>query len=115
LYGSPNPVPIVRFRVVRTRLRGVALPLRDLGAEPAFLGELLVSERHDPLLRRSTRVATLVEGVRPGENEVLPPLYDVTLVWMAPQGPVIGGTERLRVGRRAELTEFAQAWWCREP
>jgi hypothetical protein len=105
----------MRFRVVRTRLRGVALLPRDLGAEPGVVGELLVWERHDALLRRSTRIATLVEGVRAGENEVLPPLFDATLVWMAPQGLVISGTERLRVGRRAEVTEFAQAWWCREP
>ena len=105
----------MRFRVVRTRQRGVALAQRDLRSEPGFVGELLVCERHDDLLRRSTRIATLVEGVRPGENEVLPPLFDATLVWMAPQGLVISGIERLRVGRRPELTEFAQAWWCREP
>jgi len=114
-YGHRVRAPSVRFRIVRTRQRGVALAPRDLGREPGFVGELLVWERHDDLLRRSTRIATLVEGVRPGENEVLPPLFDATLVWMAPQGLVISGIERLRVGRRPELAEFAQAWWCREP
>ena len=77
-----------------------------------IVGELLLTEHRDDLLRRTTRVATLT-GIGDAKSaELLPALYDATVVWIAPQGLVLSGTERIALedGRRAEL---GQAWWAR--
>lgn len=99
------------LRVILTRQRGVAQSPRDLAHAEGRVGELLVGERQDELLRRTSRVATLSGG--DGRRvDLLPPLYDVTLLWVAPQGFVLAGTERVVLpdGRALELS---QAWWAR--
>lgn len=101
----------MRLRVVVTRERGVARTPREVTRADGVVGELLVCERLDPLLRRTTRVATLTSFGDAKTTDLLPPLFDATLLWIAPQGFVLGGTERVVVdGRQVEL---GQGWWAR--
>jgi hypothetical protein len=102
----------MRVRVVPTRHHGVARAPREIARADGIVGELLLTEHRDELLRRTTRVATLT-GIGDAKSaELLPSLYDATVVWIAPQGLVLSGTERiaLKDGSRAEL---GQAWWAR--
>jgi len=104
----------MRLRVVPTRQRGIARPQRDLASAGGLVGELLVCERQDPLLRRTTRVATLT-GIGDGKPaNLLAPLFDATVVWIAPQGLVLSGIERIALDDGREV-EVAQAWWARVP
>jgi hypothetical protein len=104
----------MRLRVVLTRQRGVARSQRDLARAEGVVGELLVGERQDPVLRRTTRVATLTGFGDAKPSDLLPPLFDATVVWIAPQGLVLSGIERIAVDGGCEV-ELAQAWWARVP
>lgn len=57
-------------------------------------GDLRVQEAPaEAMGRRLCRVATLHALDRAIEDQVLPPLYDVALLWIAPLGMVLGGIE----------------------
>ena len=88
------------------RERGVPRPRNEIGADPGARGDLLVEEARDDILGRTVRVARLASGL-PKDAAALPPLSDVTLLWMGPQGFVIAGFET--VGN----TQYAQSWYCR--
>lgn len=102
----------MRLRVVVTRERGVARTPREVTHADGVVGELLVCERLDPLLRRTTRVATLTSFGDAKTADLLPPLFDAAVVWMAPQGLVLSGIERIALDDGREV-EVAQAWWAR--
>jgi hypothetical protein len=101
----------VRFQVVPVRKRGVPIDRARLAREPALTGELLVEEHHDQALGRNARTAKLRDPTRPRDGDLLPVLYDAQLLWMAPQGFMLSGFERVQVGGAA--TDYAQSWWCR--
>jgi len=101
----------MRFAVVRMRRKGVPIAKEKLAREPAAVGELLVVEHRDAALGRTIRVAELKNPSDPVDGDLLAALYDVQLLWMAPQGLTIGGFERIEVG--TVMTDFAQTWWCR--
>lgn len=70
----------MRVRVVPTRHRGVARAPREIARADGIVGELLLTEHRDELLRRTTRVATLT-GIGDAKSaELLPALYDATVV-----------------------------------
>jgi hypothetical protein len=103
----------MRLRVVTTRQGGIARPPREVTRAAGVVGELLVCERLDPLLRRTTRVATLTMIGDAKTRELLPPLYDAVLLWVSPQGFVLAGTERVDHGADGRQIELGQAWWAR--
>lgn len=102
----------MRLRVVTTRRRGVSRTPREVTRAAGVVGELLVCERLDALLRRTTRVATLTTVGDAKATDLLPPLFDATLLWLSPQGFVLGGTERVTLDDGQQV-ELGQAWWIR--
>ena len=101
----------MRFSVVCMRHRGVPIEKQKLGRECVIVGELLVGEHTDAALGRTIRVAQLKNPTQPVDGDLLPALYDVQLLWVAPQGMTLGGFERIAVG--TVTADFAQSWWCR--
>lgn len=101
----------MRFSVVCMRRAGVPIPKEKLPRQPVAVGELLVVEHTDASLGRMVRVAQLRNPTRPREGNLLPPLRDVQLLWVAPPGMTLAGFERIAVDKT--MTDFAQSWWCR--
>jgi hypothetical protein len=95
------------------REQGVVRDVRELRRDEGVVGELLVIEGKDPVLGRSARVAQLVRASDARRDDLLPPLVDPLLVWMAPLGFVLAGVERDDVEGRAR--HLAQSWWVRAP
>ena len=87
------------------RERGVPRPRGEIGTG-TVRGQLLVEEARDEMLGRTLRVARLAVGL-PGDRAPLPPLNDVSLLWVGIAGFVLAGFET--VGN----TQYAQSWWCR--
>jgi hypothetical protein len=103
----------MRFRVVPMRDRGRARPQQLLRAESGLLGDLVVIEARDELLKRTVRIAHLRPGSYSNAGELLPPIID-PMLWMAPHGFAIGGFERLVSGSGGAPADYAQTWWVRE-
>lgn len=101
----------MRFSVVCMRRAGVPLAKEKLPRQPVEVGELLVVEHLDAALGRTIRVAQLKNPTRPRDGNLLPPLQDVQLLWLSPQGMTLAGFERVAVDK--VTTDFAQSWWCR--
>jgi hypothetical protein len=95
------------FEVRRQRIRGVPIPKHELNAMIPVRGDLRVQERPaEAMGRRVCRVATLYALDRTIEDQLLPALHDVVLLWMAPGGMVLGGIE-FEGG-----AGFFQTWHC---
>ena len=110
---ASGPIAPSRVEVhVPTRHQGIARAPGELSRADGVVGELLLGEQQDTLLRRTTRVATLTRIGDAKSAELLPPLYDATVLWIAPQGMVLSGTERIALGD-GHQTELGQAWWVR--
>ncbi len=97
-------------------------------------GDLRVQEAAaEAMGRRLCRVATLHALDRAIEDQLLPPLYDVALLWIAPLGMVLGGIEfdgqgafwqtwhltpwdrsTPSIGRPRHLTSHEEAGYCRD-
>ena len=103
----------MRLKVVPMRLRGVPIAKAKLLYERGVKGDLRVEEMHDPLLKRTVRVARLVEPDAVLKPDLLPPLLDVQLLWMSSEGFTVAGFERVALGGSA--TDYAQSWWVRPP
>lgn len=102
----------MRVYVKRLRSRGVVLNRSQRASEPEAQGELFVEERMDSMLKRSVRVARLLSTSDGIKRELLPPLWDVTLVAMAQNGFTLAGFER--IGNCRGNADFAQSWWCQQ-
>lgn len=82
------------FEVRRQRHRGRPVSKQDLAYQVPVRGDLRVQERAaEEMGRRVCRVASLHALDRAIEDELLPPLYDASLLWAAPLGMVLGGVE----------------------
>jgi hypothetical protein len=68
-------------------------------------------EGHDKLLHQSTRVARVIEFER-RPVDLLPPLFDATLIWMSNDQMALTGFER--VDTTGDYTDHAQIWLCEE-
>jgi hypothetical protein len=95
------------FEVRRQRIRGVPILKHELNAMIPVRGDLRVQEGPaEAMGRRVCRVATLHALDRTIEDQLLPPLHDAVLLWMAPVGMVLGGIE-FEGG-----AGFLQTWHC---
>jgi hypothetical protein len=105
----------MRFRIVATHLRGVSISRRDLLRADGIIGDLLTEQIADASYKGTVIVAR-VRGSAGGTpaDELLPPLYQVTLRILAPQGMLLTGYERIREHERV-TTEYMQGWWVRLP
>ena len=102
----------MRFKVQRIRAHGIVLARGQRAATPEARGDLFVEEHADEALRRTVRMARLLSASDGIKRELLPPLFDVTLVAMAQSGFTLTGFERIGNGR--EDAEYAQSWWCQQ-
>jgi hypothetical protein len=96
----------MRVVVSRMRVRGVPRQRNEVSGDAGLRGELHVEEARDELLGRVLRVARLAPTM-PMDPVPLPALSDVVLLWMGPQGFVLGGFETVNG------IAYAQSWWCR--
>ena len=94
----------MRFRVLRLRHRGRALPRREWQAREPHEGDLRVEQLYDEDLLRHLRLARLVDIRRSAGPDALPALYDPMLVAMSPQAFTLMGFERI------EGVDYAQSW-----
>lgn len=82
------------FEVRRQRIRGVPVSKDERSRIVPVRGDLRVQEASaEAMGRRLCRVATLHALDRAIEDQLLPPLHDVALLWIAPLGMVLGGIE----------------------
>jgi hypothetical protein len=103
----------MRFRVVPTHYRGIPRPKREIARADGVVGDLITCNRPDDLLRRTTLVASLIDPKGGAKaSELLPPLYDATLVLIAPGGMMFRGCERIDLDD-AQIAEMVQGWWVR--
>lgn len=93
------------------RKRGVPINRAWLVRAPVLTGDLLVEEHYEHGLGRNARTAKLKDPCRPREGDLLPILFDVQLLWVAPQGLMLTGFERVDAG--GSVIDYAQSWWCR--
>lgn len=94
----------MRFRVLRLRHRGRALPRREWQAREPRIGDLRVEQLYDDALLRHVRIARLVSYVRTVDPDDMPALYDPMLIAMSPQAFTLSGYERI------EGADFVQSW-----
>lgn len=100
------------FCVVRLRQKGVLIPRHHIVRAEGAPGEFRLREEHDGEIGRTLRVARLVtRSVAP--VDVLPPLYDATVLHAQTNGWTVTGWER---GDEATMYQAAyqQTWLMRE-
>lgn len=97
----------MHFSVLRMRVRGRALPRRELVNGAAASGDLRVEQVFDEELRRYVRLARLLDPRRPIAPDQLPPLYDPEIMAMSPLAFTLSGFERLHA------VDYAQSWLVR--
>ena len=95
----------VRFSVRFLRFRGRVVPARQVANQRPQVGDLRIEECHDELLKRTLRIARLVDLLHI-VNQDVPQLLDVKVVAMSPQAFTLTGFERI------DEAEFAQSWLC---
>ena len=88
------------------RKRGVEVSRYGLEDLPAPTGRLLVGQSRKRMFGRTVRLARLVDDE--GSRDLLPPLLDATLLWVADNKMTLSGFERIVVGRKN--TDFVQTW-----
>jgi hypothetical protein len=94
-----------------TRLRVKGVRVRSDAGVPA-VGELKVEEFAKSAFGRTVKVARLTHPERPlSAPELLPPLFDVTLLKMDKEHLVLAGIERESIEGR--ITDYAQTWLAR--
>ena len=96
------------------RDRDRARPQQLLRTESGLLGDLVVIEARDELLKRTVRIAHLLPGSYSNTGELLPPLIEPALPWMAPHGFALGGFEPLACAPGEAPADYAQTWRVRE-
>jgi hypothetical protein len=95
--------------VSRLRVRGVRIGAK---ASAPATGDLKVEEFVASGFGRAVKVARLLHPERPlSVPELLPPLFDVTLLQMDKEHLVLAGIERESIEGR--VTDFAQTWLAR--
>lgn len=96
----------MRYQVTKRMLRGQPIDLTEVRALQPLVGDVQITDQRCEQLGRNSKTAT-VRGVNPIGLSSLPPLHEVVLSWMAPNGLVLSGLE-VEDGRL-----YAQSWWCR--
>lgn len=78
---------------------------RAVSVKPTHLGELLLTEAHDPKLRRSVRTAYLRDAGTGAD--VLPPLRDAVVLFIRAGSMTITGFEEEFLSKKCH----AQSWY----
>jgi hypothetical protein len=93
------------FKILRRRVRGVAIPMEKLSKMQPLLADVHISESPCEVLGRSTTSAW-VFSASPG-TDIIPRLLDARVTGMAQGGMNITGIEEV------DGVLYAQSWWCR--
>jgi hypothetical protein len=101
----------MKLAVVCLRCKGRRVPKWQLHRAQRFEGQLTITEERDDVLHRTTRVARVIE-VEPRPINLLPPLFDATLLWMSNDQMALTGFER--VDSTGDYTDYAQTWLCEQ-
>lgn len=96
----------MRIKATPMRTRGVTRPQREVEQDAPITGDLNVSQQKSETFNRYSNVAAFHKAGA-SDAEPLPPLHDVVLSWMGPNGFVLTGIEVI-----GGVT-YAQSWWCR--
>lgn len=88
------------------RKRGVEVSRLGLEALPAPTGRLLVGQSRKRMFGRTVRLARLVDDEE--SRDLLPPLLDAKLLWVADNKMTLSGFERIAVSGRN--VDFVQTW-----
>jgi len=102
----------MQFRVTRMRDRGVRISIKELANQESLVGDLVIYESVEESSKHTVRVAAL-HGANQTSLDMLPPLYDVAIVGMAPLAFSLRGYERI-AGRRGTV-DVVQEWLVRLP
>jgi hypothetical protein len=101
----------MKVAVITLREKGRPIPKWQLHRAERHDGHLTIREEHDKALHRTCRIARVVKVNRFAEN-LLPPLFDATLIWMSNDQMAITGFERDT--STGSLTDYAQTWLCED-
>jgi hypothetical protein len=96
----------MRVRATPKRDRGRARSDREMQTAQSVAGDLIIVQQQSQLLGRFSSVASF-HKTGPRDIDPLPPLHDVVLSWMGPNGFVLSGIEEI------DGVTYAQSWWCR--
>jgi len=99
----------MRLAVVCLRCKGRRVPKWQLHRATRMVGEMTITEQRDDVLHRISRVARVIDFQR-RPIDLLPPLFDATLLWMSNDQLAVTGFER--VDTTGDFTDFAQTWLC---
>ncbi|EEA01038.1 conserved hypothetical protein [Burkholderia sp. H160] len=88
------------------RERGKEWHKRDIDAAEPVTDDLAIKHELSAQYKRTSKVASF-EQSGAADAQPLPPVHDVELSWMGPNGFVLTGIEF--IGDVA----YAQSWWCR--
>jgi hypothetical protein len=100
----------VRFKVYPMRNRGRAVEWRDIKNGPSFVGDLRFHSIQ--IGEKVHRVATLFSGNKPDAKNILPDLFDPTVLEISTQTLQVRGYER--VNGREGVHAVLQEWLCEE-
>lgn len=88
------------------RKRGTEVSRHGLEDLPAPTGRLLVGQSRTRMFGRTVRLARLVDQEE--SRDLLPPLLDAKLLWVADNRLTLSGFERISVSGRN--VDFVQTW-----
>jgi hypothetical protein len=99
----------MKCRIIKMRIRGVAVPRRELPNHAEHRGELTIVDTRENSLNRILKLARHVR--RFGAHEAVLLLYEPHLLWMSEDRFVLTGFER--VGEGTDAADYAQSWLCK--
>ncbi|MFP4891212.1 hypothetical protein [Paraburkholderia sp. EG304] len=88
------------------RERGKQRDKRKIESAEPVTGDLTITQGQSVQYGRMTKIAAFQQSGA-ADEQPLPPLHDVELSWMGPNGFVLTGIEF--IGEVA----YGQSWWCR--
>ena len=101
----------MQLAVICLRNKGRRIPRWQLHRAQRLIGQLTIVEERDKVLHRTTRVARVIAFERRAVD-LLPPLFDATLIWMNNDQMALTGFERDDAS--GGQIDYAQTWLCEE-
>lgn len=86
--------------------RGKKQHKRNIEAAASVTGGLTINHQQSVRYKRTSKVASFQQSGA-ADAQPLPPLHDVDMSWMGPNGFVLTGIEF------TGDVVYAQSWWCR--
>lgn len=94
-------------QITRRLAHGVQIDKVEVRKARPITGDMQMQSSVSEVLGRTTVIASL-RNPDPLGPDLIPPLFDATLSWMATNGFVVSGIEC------SEGRLYSQSWWCRQ-